>query len=372
MKQDTLKPIVILVVLILTSINPIKAQWTYSELNQLKTDVTISYDVICERNLTKQERKSKEYVRDISVTFNKKGILIEKKFYASAQTNRFAHLDYKREKAFYCTVSSNGGKVALQSNFRGPKKNAEINTNETKNIVGLTCNKATVSIKGISKEIFFTKKLGIKYCKKYNIDGFLLEYSDYNKKLGHYKVVAKKILYHNMAPSFFSLNGYNIISSQEYTALKNNAKEKIHEAKISKLEEKAPKFRAKSIKGNKILSKEMLGEIIVLNFWFTTCGPCKKEIPQLNKLKEKYNKQKVNFIAIALDPAYKIAAFLKENKFNYDIIPEGRYYKDKFDIPSYPTNIVIDQKGIIKMYETGYKNDIIERMSYEIEKALKI
>ena len=126
--------------------------------------------------------------------------------------------------------------------------------------------------------------------------------------------------------------------------------------------------------------------VILVVLILTSINPIKAQwtYSELNQLKtdvtisydviyeRNLNKQKVNFIAIALDPAYKIAAFLKENKFNYDIIPEGRYYKDKFDIPSYPTNIVIDQKGIIKMYETGYKNDIIERMSYEIEKALKI
>ena len=115
----------------------------------------------------------------------------------------------------------------------------------------------------------------------------------------------------------------------------------------------------------------MEGDLIVYNFWFTTCPPCKAEIPKLNELKLKYKDKNVHFIAIALDPEYKIASFLKTTPLYYDIIAEASYISDKFDVTAYPTNIIVDKKGIIQFYETGYKSDILERMSFVIDKYLE-
>ena len=117
-------------------------------------------------------------------------------------------------------------------------------------------------------------------------------------------------------------------------------------------------------------SKKLLDHIIVYNFWFTTCAPCKAEVPKLNLLREKYKDKNVQFIAIALDPEYKINEFIQKNPFFYNIIAEGRWIAEKFEISSYPTNIVVDKKGVVRFYEVGYKSDIIERISNEIEKNL--
>lgn len=38
---------------------------------------------------------------------------------------------------------------------------------------------------------------------------------------------------------------------------------------------------------------------------------------------------------------------------------------------AYPTNIIVDKNGIIQFYETGYKSDILERMSFAIDKHLE-
>ncbi|MNG39784.1 hypothetical protein D3C84_1280480 [compost metagenome] len=55
---------------------------------------------------------------------------------------------------------------------------------------------------------------------------------------------------------------------------------------------------------------------------------------------------------------------------DYDIIPEGRWIADKFGVTAYPTNIIVDKKGIIQFCEMGYKADIIERMTTTLDKYL--
>ncbi len=360
----------ILIVLFFLSLNIINAQWIYPELDKLKTDVIISYDVIYERSLTPEEKKSLSYFNDISIAFNKEGLLKEKRFYSDISINHFILLDYKKENAYSCSISGEK-KTSIKSDFKLPKKEVDLISNETKNIVGINCNKATIPIQGVTKDIYYSKELGLRYCKSFNVDGFLLEYPGYNKQLGHYKVVAKTIQYNNLEQSFFSLAGFNITEREEYMNLSSEKKRKFQKTKRLQLDKKASRFNADSMDEKKLSSKKMLGEVVVLNFWFTTCPPCKREIPSLNKLKEKYKGENVNFIAVALDTEYKLDEFLSKKIFNYDIVADGKWLANKFSVISYPTNIVIDKEGVVKLYEIGYKHDIIKRMSYEIDQALE-
>jgi thiol-disulfide isomerase/thioredoxin len=105
-------------------------------------------------------------------------------------------------------------------------------------------------------------------------------------------------------------------------------------------------IKERDIKGVKLDQKSLAGKIIVLNFWFIGCPPCRAEIPDLNKLVETYNgNTDVVFIAVALDEAYEIKEFLKEHSFNYHIVENGRYYATKYGLNQYPTNIVYDAAG---------------------------
>lgn len=361
----------ILIISFLSNCNIVFAQWVYPELNNLKTDMIILYDVIYEKELTAEQKKTSSFIREISVSLNKKGQVFNKPFYGDTKINTHTLIDYKNEKFYSCKIYSSGSKIAISQNFKNPKKQVKLEAKETKTIFGFKCDKAQVLVNGVYKDIYYTKDLGVRMCKNYNVDGFLLEYNGFNKNLGHYKVVAKKVYHKNIDPKLFSLDGYKIYTKEEYNNLKKESTEKYANARLKNIGKTSKKFTARSLKGKKISSKDMKGEITVMNFWFTTCVPCKKEIPSLNKLKEKYSdNNNVNFIAIALDTDYKLAAFLKKYRLDYDIVSEGRWLADKYGISSYPTNIVIDKKGIIQLYEIGYKSDIIERISYQIDKAL--
>jgi thiol-disulfide isomerase/thioredoxin len=224
------------------------------------------------------------------------------------------------------------------------------------------------------REIYTTKKLGLRYIKQFNAPGFLLKYTAKDKYLGTYTVTAKKIFYTKLPKTTFSLEDYTIRTTAEQKKYLSDKKERsntVKEENNDRIGELSPRYSVRSITGKKLKSKDLLGKIIALNFWFTGCPPCKKEIPQLNKLKEKFKGKDVEFIAMALDEEYKLDAFLKKTPFNYDIIEDGRWIAEKFDIKLYPTNIIIDQEGKIQFIKTGFKSDITEAMSYNIEKLLK-
>ena len=63
---------------------------------------------------------------------------------------------------------------------------------------------------------------------------------------------------------------------------------------------KAPDFTLVSLEGDRITLSDLRGNVILLNFWATWCGPCIMEIPDLNKLQEKYQDKGYEVVGITL------------------------------------------------------------------------
>jgi thiol-disulfide isomerase/thioredoxin len=110
-------------------------------------------------------------------------------------------------------------------------------------------------------------------------------------------------------------------------------------------------FKIKDINGRKIEAKDWAGKTIVFNFWFIGCPPCRAEIPELNRLALKYkNNPNVIFVGFSLDDEYDIKEFIKKNPFNYQLVGDGSNYASEFNINLYPTNVVIDKQGKVKLH----------------------
>ncbi len=124
------------------------------------------------------------------------------------------------------------------------------------------------------------------------------------------------------------------------------------------------------LKGNDYWDDILKDKIVVLNFWFTNCAPCKAEIPLLNELFWKYQeRENLIFIAVCLDNNDTITQFMKTTPFAYKQIPNGLTIARKFNIAAYPTNIIID-KGVIKYSTTGFTKANIEKAETALKQSL--
>lgn len=86
----------------------------------------------------------------------------------------------------------------------------------------------------------------------------------------------------------------------------------------------------------------------LINFWSTTCEPCIKELPYLNKLKEMVS-EKANFIAITQDNNEKVEKFLVKQNFNFQHINNSLLeLKSYFSILRNPMTFIVDKNGNIK------------------------
>ncbi len=148
-------------------------------------------------------------------------------------------------------------------------------------------------------------------------------------------------------------------------ALKERGKWKLEPGK------RALNFSAKTLDGKKVKLSDQKGAILLLNFWATWCGPCRREIPELNELVKKYaGNDKVLFWAITKESAPTVQRFLKLMPLDYRILVEGANPTNAYGAFALPTHIVIDQKGYIRYRQIGATEKIGEKLDAEIKALL--
>ncbi|SFN65673.1 Thiol-disulfide isomerase or thioredoxin [Chryseobacterium oleae] len=98
-------------------------------------------------------------------------------------------------------------------------------------------------------------------------------------------------------------------------------------------------FTVTDMKGKKYQLSKLKNKTVVLNFWYTNCGPCIKEIPELNEL-VKANPD-VIFIAFAEDKSNITKKFLTKHPFTYAIVPDASKISRQYGIAAFPTHYVV-------------------------------
>lgn len=131
-----------------------------------------------------------------------------------------------------------------------------------------------------------------------------------------------------------------------------------------------PEFSIPDLDGKTVDLADLEGKVVVLNFWYVSCKPCIKEMPELNELVEKYEGKEVVFLAFATDKTPVVHQFLTKKAFNYRIIPRSRNIASKFGVSGYPSHYVIDKKGLVRFYQLSYSPGTGSRIDFEISKYL--
>ncbi|MBN1273521.1 MAG: redoxin domain-containing protein [Candidatus Aminicenantes bacterium] len=138
-----------------------------------------------------------------------------------------------------------------------------------------------------------------------------------------------------------------------------------------KAKEPAPDFEVTSLDGQKLHLADLKGKVVVLNFWFIGCAPCRVEIPGLNKLTEEFKDEKVVFIAFAMDPAEALEKYLKDHPFTYKIIPDASKTASIYKVEAFPTHVIIDKQGKIAYRLVGGSPDRHEQLRPLIKNLMR-
>jgi len=136
------------------------------------------------------------------------------------------------------------------------------------------------------------------------------------------------------------------------------------------LNQPAPHFEVKDLKGNTSKLEDLKGKVIVLNFWFVECKPCVSEIPELNELVIEFQKEGVVFMALGLNKAEEMKKFLKKTPFNYQVVPDAIEVATQFGVDGFPTSVVIDQNGLIRYISLGVGPQNKEKLAEAIRSLI--
>jgi cytochrome c biogenesis protein CcmG/thiol:disulfide interchange protein DsbE len=112
--------------------------------------------------------------------------------------------------------------------------------------------------------------------------------------------------------------------------------------------DKAPDFSLKSVDGKTIKLSDYKGKVVIVDFWATWCGPCRRGIPDLVSLQKEF-KDDLVIIGISLDAEKTIKdvpGFVKSYSINYPIVyGDEKVIMAYGGIQSIPTAFVVDKKG---------------------------
>jgi thiol-disulfide isomerase/thioredoxin len=117
-----------------------------------------------------------------------------------------------------------------------------------------------------------------------------------------------------------------------------------------------PDIEIRLLNGEVFKLSEKIGDhVIILNFFATWCGPCKEELPELNRFYEKHRDEPLILIGIdANEDEETVRKFIEEYNVKFPVgIDRGRKLQKLFTVRGYPTTLFIGADGKVKIYEFG-------------------
>jgi len=124
----------------------------------------------------------------------------------------------------------------------------------------------------------------------------------------------------------------------------------------------APAFSGQALDGKVYDLDQLHGKVVVLTFWTTRCAICHSEIPNLNRVADRYRDKDVVFLAATMENEAKISPYIQRNPFNFNILPNSfgvlLKYADKDRSGNinmgFPAHFLINQKGLIALRTDGW------------------
>lgn len=131
----------------------------------------------------------------------------------------------------------------------------------------------------------------------------------------------------------------------------------------------APDFTLKSNTGENIRLAEQRGNVVMLNFWASWCGPCRQEMPHLNAISEEYSDLGFSLIGVNVDENQSDAdRAIKDLRVSFPVLFDNdSTVAELFSVDAMPTTIIIDKDGNVRHlhrgYQSGYEDDYAKQVA---------
>ncbi|WP_421921137.1 TlpA family protein disulfide reductase [Marinifilum sp.] len=146
-----------------------------------------------------------------------------------------------------------------------------------------------------------------------------------------------------------------------------------HQGSLLKKGDNVPEFTVTTLDGEEMAINKLKGKVVLINFFATWCGPCMKELPEVQKqLWPKFKDE--NFVMISIGRQHSKEELMKWNKtkgFTFPIAPDPkREVYSKFANQYIPRNFIVDKSGKIIWQGVGFDRKELDEMMKTIQENL--
>lgn len=118
----------------------------------------------------------------------------------------------------------------------------------------------------------------------------------------------------------------------------------------------APDFTLQTLQGETLSISDLQGQVILVNFWATWCGPCRLEMPAIQA---RFESTELAVLAVNFDePPEQVQAFVDELGLSFTtLLDPGGEIQLLYQVRGYPTTYFVDEEGTIKILHIGFMNE---------------
>lgn len=144
-------------------------------------------------------------------------------------------------------------------------------------------------------------------------------------------------------------------------------------AQAADISGKAPDFTLKSRSGKNIRLSDFRGEVVLLNFWASWCGPCRQEMPLLEAMYKRYKKLGFTVVGVNVEQDnQKAKGYLSDITVSFPILYDTASTASKlYKVSAMPTTVIIDRSGNMRYLHNGYKPGYEKEYQKQLKKLLR-
>jgi peroxiredoxin len=135
----------------------------------------------------------------------------------------------------------------------------------------------------------------------------------------------------------------------------------------------APDFTLHAMDGTNLRLQQQRGRVVLVNFWATWCGPCREEMPQLNKLYDKYRSSGFVLLGVNVDDdAAKGMEVAQKLGVKFPVLLDtDKKVSRLYDLATMPSTVLIDRDGRVRYVHRGYLAGYEQAYDKQIRELLK-
>ncbi|MEM9254725.1 MAG: TlpA disulfide reductase family protein [Pseudomonadota bacterium] len=137
--------------------------------------------------------------------------------------------------------------------------------------------------------------------------------------------------------------------------------------------EPAANFTLKSSGGDNIRLSEYRGQVVLINFWASWCGPCRQEFPHLDDLHEKYTDLGFTVFGVNVEQDRQSAdRVLREIPVNFPILfDDENVVSELYNVDAMPMTVLVDRSGAVRFLHRGYKPGYEDNYERQVRALIK-